>query len=56
MKRIFVIQGGGRPRGHTARLVESFVQGAQDAGHPCEVFSTARHTIHGCPGYSACRC
>lgn len=55
MKRILVIQGGGRPRGNTARLVESFVQGAQDAGHQCEVFSTARHTIRGCLGCNACR-
>ena len=39
MKRILVIQGGGRPNGNTAQLVSSFVRGAEEAGRHVEVIS-----------------
>ena len=39
MKKILIIQGGGRPKGNTARLVESFEKGAKEAGHETEVIS-----------------
>ena len=31
MKNILVIQGGGRPKGNTAQLLDSFVKGVTDA-------------------------
>ena len=55
MKNILVIQGGGRPRGNTARLVESFVEGASLAGHLVEVISLMKHEVKGCLGCNACR-
>lgn len=36
MKEILVILGGGRPKGNTRQLVDSFAQGAADAGHHVE--------------------
>ena len=33
MKNILIIQGGGRPKGNTAQLVEHFIKGAEEAGH-----------------------
>ena len=55
MKNILVIQGGGRPRGNTARLVESFAQGAKEAGHNIEIISLLKHEVKGCLGCNACR-
>lgn len=55
MKNIFVIQGGGRPRGNTAQLVEQFVRGAQDAGHHVEVVNLLKTEVRGCLGCNACR-
>ena len=55
MKNILVIQGGGRPRGNTARLVESFAQGAKEAGHTIEIISLLKHEVKGCLGCNACR-
>ena len=37
MKNILIIQGGGRPNGNTAQLVEHFARGAKEAGHTVEV-------------------
>ena len=39
MKNILVIQGGGRAKGNTAQLIDSFVAGAKEAGHSVEVIS-----------------
>lgn len=39
MKRILVIQGGGRPNGNTAQLIAAFLEGAKSAGHQTEVIS-----------------
>ena len=50
-----VIQGGGRPRGNTAQLVDSFVRGAEDAGNCVEVISLNKHEVKGCLGCNACR-
>lgn len=55
MKRILVIQGGGRPKGNTAQLVSSFVQGAEEAGHCVEVISLLKNEVKGCLGCNACR-
>ena len=55
MKRILVIQGGGRPHGNTAQLVESFVRGAKDAGNSVEVISLNKNEVKGCLGCNACR-
>ena len=55
MKKILVIQGGGRPKGNTAQLVESFARGASDAGHCCEIISLAKYEVKGCLGCNACR-
>ena len=55
MKNIFVIQGGGRPKGNTAQLIDSFVKGAADAGHTVEVVSLMQNEVKGCLGCNACR-
>ena len=55
MKNVLVIQGGGRPRGNTAQLVESFVKGVTEAGHQAEIVSLIKNEVKGCLGYNACR-
>ena len=55
MKRIVVIQGGGRPKGNTAQLIDSFKRGAEEAGHSVEVISLLRNEVKGCLGCNACR-
>ena len=55
MKNILVIQGGGRPKGNTAQLVDSFVKGAVDAGHTVEAVSLMMNEVKGCLGCNACR-
>lgn len=55
MKRILVIQGGGRPNGSTAQLVESFARGAREAGHEVEIISLLHREVKGCLGCNACR-
>lgn len=55
MKNIIVIQGGGRPKGNTAQLIEAFVKGAEEAGHNVEVISLIRNEVKGCLGCNACR-
>ena len=55
MKQILVIQGGGRPKGNTAQLVASFVNGAEDAGHSVEIISLNKTEVKGCLGCNACR-
>lgn len=55
MKNILVIQGGGRPNGNTAQLINSFVKGAMDAGHTVEVISLIKNEVKGCIGCNACR-
>ncbi len=55
MKKILVIQGGGRPNGNTAQLVSHFIKGAEEAGHKAEVISLLKHEVKGCLGCNACR-
>ncbi len=55
MKNILVIQGGGRPKGNTAQLIDSFVKGAVDAGNTVEVVSLMKNEVKGCLGCNACR-
>lgn len=55
MKKILVIQGGGRPNGNTAQLIGSFVKGIEEAGHQAEIFSLTQKEVRGCLGCNACR-
>jgi multimeric flavodoxin WrbA len=55
MKRIVIIQGGGRPKGNTAQLIDHFRRGAEEVGHSVEVISLLRNEVKGCLGCNACR-
>lgn len=55
MKDILIIQGGGRPGGNIAQMVDSFVRGTKEAGHRTEVVSLIRNEVKGCQGCNACR-
>ena len=55
MKKILIIQGGGRPNGNTDRLVKEFAKGSVDAGHDIEIKSLVKNEIKGCLGCNACR-
>lgn len=55
MKKILIIQGGGRPNGNTAQLVKSFAKGAKSAGHFVEIISLIKNEVKGCLGCNACR-
>lgn len=55
MKKVIVIQGGGRAKGNTAQLVNCFKKGVEDAGHLVEVISLLNHEVKGCLGCNMCR-
>lgn len=55
MKKILVIQGGGRPNGNTAQLADSFIKGAEDAGYSVDKISLLKNEVKGCLGCNACR-
>lgn len=55
MKNILIIQGGGRPKGNTAQLVEYFIKGAEEAGYKTELISLLKNEVKGCLGCNACR-
>lgn len=55
MRKILIIQGGGRPKGNTAQLVEAFAKGAGEAGHQTETVSLLKNEVKGCLGCNACR-
>ena len=55
MKKILVIQGGGRPNGNTAQLVKAFMEGAKDAGHSVELINLNQAKVNGCLGCNLCR-
>ncbi len=40
MKKILVVQGGGRANGNTAQLVSRFEKGAEESGHSVEGYFT----------------
>lgn len=48
MKKILIIQGGGRANGNTAQLVNSFAEGAKSAGHEVEILSLQKNEVKGC--------
>ena len=55
MKKILIIQGGGRPNGNTDQLVKAFAKGAADARHEVEIISLIKNEVKGCLGCNACR-
>lgn len=55
MKKILVVQGGGRSNGNTAQLVNSFAKGAGESGHSVEIISLVKNEVKGCLGCNACR-
>lgn len=55
MKKILVIQGGGKAKGNNAQLVSSFVAGAEESGHSAEVILLLKNEVKGCMGCNACR-
>lgn len=55
MKNILVVLGGGRPRGNTRQLVDSFMQGVEEAGNKAELINLNKLYVNGCLGCNACR-
>lgn len=55
VKNILIVQGGGRPKGNTAQLVEHFIKGAEETGHKTEWISLLKNEVKGCLGCNACR-
>lgn len=55
MKKLFVVVGGGRPKGNTSQLVDAFIQGAMEAGHTVEKISLNQVKVNGRLGCNACR-
>ena len=55
MKKILVIQGGGRANGNTAQLVGHFTKGVKESGHLVEIISLSKNEVKGCLGCNACR-
>lgn len=55
MKKILIVQGGGRPYGNTSQLVRSFQRGAEEAGHQVEILSLIQSQVNGCLGCNVCR-
>lgn len=55
MKKVLIIQGGGRPNGNTSQLVGAFVKGTEEAGHQVETISLMKNEVKGCLGCNACR-
>lgn len=54
-KNVLIIQGGGRVHGNTSKLVNSFVQGLEKAGHAVEIVSLNTYKVNGCLGCNMCR-
>ena len=52
--KIVVLMGSPNKNGSTAILVDSFAQGAAEAGHNCEVIDICRADIHPCTGCVRC--
>ncbi|WP_444659792.1 flavodoxin family protein [Caproiciproducens sp. R2] len=55
MKKILVVQDGGRANGNTSQLASAFASGAREAGHDVEMISLLKHEVKGCLGCNACR-
>ena len=52
--KIIVLMGSPNRKGSTSILVDSFVKGAVEAGHSCEVIDVCHANIHPCIGCVAC--
>ena len=52
--RIIVLMGSPNKNGSTKILVDSFVQGATEAKHTCEVIDVCRANVHPCIGCVRC--
>lgn len=55
MKNILVVIGGGRSNGNTIQLVDSFIKGAESAGHKTQKILLSKIEVKGCIGCNACR-
>lgn len=51
---ILILNGSPRPQGDTAKMVNTFRQAAESAGHTVTVFSVCRMDIHGCLACEYC--
>ena len=52
--KIIVLMGSPNRNGSTSILVDSFVKGAREAGHECEVLDVCHMNIHPCIGCVRC--
>jgi multimeric flavodoxin WrbA len=52
--KIEVLMGSPNKNGSTRILVDSFVHGAESAGHTCEVIDVCRANVHPCIGCVRC--
>ena len=52
--KIVILMGSPNRSGSTSILVDSFVQGAESAGHTCEVIDVCRSDVHPCIGCVRC--
>ena len=52
--KITVLMASPNRNGSTAVLADSFMKGAEDAGHECELISVCSLDIHPCTGCLAC--
>ncbi len=52
--KIVILMGSPNQNGSTKILVDSFVQGAESAGHACEIVDVCHMKIHPCTGCVRC--
>lgn len=52
--KIVILMGSPNKNGSTRILVDSFVKGAESAGHSCEVIDVCRADVHPCTGCVYC--
>ena len=52
--KIIVLMGSPNRKGSTSILVDSFVKGAQESGHNCEIIDVCHMDIHPCTGCVRC--
>ena len=52
--KIVILMGSPNKNGSTGILVDSFVQGAESAGHTCEIIDVCHANIHPCIGCVRC--
>ena len=54
MKKIIILNGAGKRNGNTAALINSFVDGAHEAGNEVREFYLQTMNIHGCLDCQGC--